>query len=243
MAKQLKSAIIYRGSSLSDDKPIFVVATSGSKNDKTGNMLQTWILRADVEPHIAVKNDDDYTICGTCPHKGGRGCYVTVFQAPLSVFRAAERGSYPDVSGDDAAIAAIGENRKVRVGAYGDPAAVPFEVWEALLSRAVSNTGYTHQAHNKFFDDRLANICMISAETPKQAQKYHARGWRTFRATSDTSALLPGEEICASDAYGATCEACGKCDGAAKPGKSQVVKIHGAKAKRFAHKNISASSI
>ena len=54
-------------------------------------MIQTWILRSDVNPVEAVNNGDDYSICGDCPHrkndKGERSCYVNVGQAPNAVFK------------------------------------------------------------------------------------------------------------------------------------------------------------
>ena len=50
--KHPNGAIIYRGPSLLDGKPIVVIAVglnSSSKNRKTGNMLQTYILRDDIK--------------------------------------------------------------------------------------------------------------------------------------------------------------------------------------------------
>jgi hypothetical protein len=49
------SSILYEGPSMIDGKPIVVIATVGSANSKTGAMVQTWIMRQDVEPHHALK--------------------------------------------------------------------------------------------------------------------------------------------------------------------------------------------
>ena len=64
--------VLYRGPSKIDGKPIVMIATgfkTGSGNVKTGAMIQTWILREDVEPHTAQKTGDDESICGNCPHR------------------------------------------------------------------------------------------------------------------------------------------------------------------------------
>ena len=43
--KKPKGYIIYEGASLIDGKPIVEIAILSSKNVKTGNMIQTYILR------------------------------------------------------------------------------------------------------------------------------------------------------------------------------------------------------
>ena len=49
------SAIIYEGPSLIDGGPIVVVAIVSKRNRKTGDMLQTYIQRADVPPVEAAR--------------------------------------------------------------------------------------------------------------------------------------------------------------------------------------------
>src|SRR5262245_54787722 len=102
--------VLYTGPSAYDGAPIVVIATrfaGASSNVKTGALVQTWILRADTEPHAALREGTDTTVCGTCPHRsvasGGAGsCYVRVFQAPLGVYRGWRRGIYPDASTPEA---------------------------------------------------------------------------------------------------------------------------------------------
>jgi hypothetical protein len=53
--------IVYRGPSAIDGREIVVILTGlqtrrGSKNAKTGELIQSWILRADVEPHTRGEN-------------------------------------------------------------------------------------------------------------------------------------------------------------------------------------------
>jgi len=94
----MKSGIIYNGPSQIDGKPIVVIATYSNRNRKTGAVVQTYILRSDINPLEASKNGEDYSICGSCPMRGevtkdpkrkiakGRRCYVNLGQGVLIVF-------------------------------------------------------------------------------------------------------------------------------------------------------------
>ena len=85
-----KGYVLQRGKSPIDGKPFVVIATMESKNTKTGNMIQVWILREDINPVEAIATGDDYTVCGDCPHRkqadGSRSCYVNVGQAPRQIY-------------------------------------------------------------------------------------------------------------------------------------------------------------
>jgi hypothetical protein len=240
-----KGFVFYRGPSVLDGAPIMAVATLESSNAKTGpkgrgNMVQTWILRADVDPVSASKSGDDASICGACPHRHhlGGACYVNIGQAPGAVYRAAHRGSYKELdiagSDSDALIAShLLWGRAVRLGAYGDPAAIPFDVWAQLLDGVEKWTGYTHQARHPRFDARLFRYCMASADTPKQAEKLNQRGARTFRVKPHAAPMLRGELECLSDTKGAKCIDCGLCDGANRDAPSIVINVHGSRSGRF----------
>ena len=70
--------------------------------------------------------------------------------------------------------------RKIRLGAYGDPAAAPKVLWEAVVSQAESFTGYTHQW--RLVD--LQDLCMASCETASERALAKDRGYRTYRITT-----------------------------------------------------------
>src|SRR5262249_31101426 len=53
--------------------------------------------------------------------------------------------------------------RLIRLGSYGDPAAVPLPVWEAVCEVSAGWTGYTHQFRT--CDVGYARYCMPSRET------------------------------------------------------------------------------
>lgn len=228
------SVILWEGPSKIDGEPIVVIATRGSKNSKTGDMVQTWILRADVEPHEAIKSGADASICGACPHRGdgngkGRTCYVLVHNAPLSIYRAYKRGSYTKLEALE--VAQYGEGLAVRLGAYGDPLAVPLEVWESLTSKASKVTGYSHLWDTAGIDTvRAAGLVMASADSLDDAARAVAKGFRYFRTRDLGEAVAVTEIDCpASDTL--TCADCGLCSGTKRANARSVsIELHGGSA-------------
>lgn len=229
--------ILFEGPSAIDGQPIVVIATgfaSSSANAKTGDMIQTWILRSDIAPHHAVKSGDDASICGDCPHRpalrdaitaSGEAfvpCYVKTFQAPLSVFNGYKRGIYPKASLMD--IARLCEGRMVRLGSYGDPYAAPMAVWKAATSLAAGWTGYTHQWRKAGTD--WARLVMASADSLADMVEAHKRGFRTFRVTAKPFENVKGREtVCpASKERGAVtnCATCRACMGTASKARVSV---------------------
>ena len=64
--------IAYEGPSQIDGRPIVVIVNklAGSANAKTGaDLVQTFIIRADVAPTDALKTGADVSICGQCVHR------------------------------------------------------------------------------------------------------------------------------------------------------------------------------
>jgi len=247
MPKIPQSSVIYRGPSLIDGAPIVALAIISNRNTKTGPMLQTYILRADIDPREASKTGADRSICGDCPHRGratenpaakqaeGRSCYVLLGQGPLIAYRSFMRGLYPDLT-KRAEIAALGAGRMVRIGTYGDPAAVPSHIWETLLSRAAGHTAYSHQAGvaGAAFD---AARMMQSVETEAEARAAWAEGRRTFRVVRWVGDIVKGQEtLCPASKEGGrrtTCYECGLCAGSALKAKSIAIPAHGAGSANF----------
>jgi len=242
--KQVRAGILYRGPSRIDGAPIVVIGVwpaSGVTNRKTGRMVQTFILRADMSPVAAIRAAADRSICGDCRHRsvdGGfsdRSCYVNVGQAPTSVYRAFVRGSYPMLSAAD--IRELGRGRMVRLGTYGDPAAAPAEVWRDLVSGAIGHTGYSHQWRAEFAQD-LRALCMASVDNASELEQARAAGWRTFRVRTESETLAPLEFACPASAEAGKkvlCIQCKACDGTESNRKgSPAIIAHGAFARRFA---------
>jgi hypothetical protein len=177
-----------------------------SANVKTGNMVQLFILPHKTAPHKAVKSGADAAICGTCPQRPilGGGCYVAVFQGPLSTWKATRKLKAAPLSETVARLAERASKQErgpvLRLGAYGDVAALPVDVVRALVA-AVSGrvTGYTHgwTALGLAGVEHLRESCMLSVESEEMARQAHAAGWRTFRGgpqkTRTCRARLPAQ--------------------------------------------------
>jgi hypothetical protein len=252
-AKQPSGYVLYEGASLLDGAPIVVIATMESTNGKTGNMVQTWIMLRDHDPITGNRTGADRAICGNCPSMGtprpdaetglaaDRSCYVDLGRAPMGIWGAYQRGIYPRVSGH-AEIARVGRGRAVRIGAYGDGAAVPSYIWESLCSDCDGFTAYSHQsefAGAAFIADRM----MVSADSLATAEQAWARGYRSFRVVPPAPKGIdehawalqhakPGSEIPCPNLRGVQCVKCQLCSGAVPYAKVQpksiVIPAHGA---------------
>lgn len=229
--------IIYEGPSLIDGKPIVVIAQSSSKNVKTGSMMQTWIIRSDVDPITASRKGEDVSICGDCVHRGtpdttkekgwakDRTCYVNLMHAPLGVYKAYKKGNYKKLEGHKE-ISDLGFGMSIRVGSYGDPVAVPQYIWDSLLERCETWTGYTHGETNI-----APHMFMTSVETLSDAQKAWNNGERTFRVIPSAEHIEASKEfLCpASEEMGKrlTCIECKMCRGTDSKAKSVAIVAHG----------------
>lgn len=219
--------VLWAGPSRIDGAPIVAIATGlrgrASANAKTGAMVQTWILRADRDPLAALRTGADVSICGGCVHRpqahdgatwSGRSCYVNVAQAPLNIWRTWQRGRYPEAWTRETF-----RGRVVRLGAYGDPAAIPADVWREVLALADGWTGYTHQSANPKLRDVL-EWCQVSADSLGDAVAARDAGCGSFRVLAEGEAPAPFEMLCpASEEAGrvtdcATCQACNGFNGA-----------------------------
>lgn len=230
--KKPNGIVLYKGASLLTGDPIVVIATGlsqNSSNRKTGGMIQTYIIRSDVDPISAIKSGADRAICFDCPHRGdgtgkGRTCYVNLGQGPLAVYRAFRAGKYPMASRDNRDLL---NGQSIRFGTYGDPAACPASVWHDLARRAKRWTGYTHQWRRR--GRHLKQYCMASCDTDRDLLQARAAGWRTFRVSPSNNPGA-GEILCpASKEAGnkTQCARCGLCAGASKLAASIMIPMHG----------------
>lgn len=223
--------VLYEGPSRLDGEPIVVIATLESRNRKTGSMVQTWILRSDLDPIAASISGRDASVCGGCPHRHSLegACYVRLNQAPLAVYKAYHRGAY--ARGIN--LRPLLQGRAIRFGAYGDPAAAPTSLWRTLRRLATLTTGYTHQLGHPRFDPALLDLCMVSVDTPKQATRAAEMGLRTFRVKTQEAPRLDGEVSCLAESGNQQCITCGLCSGARGEGPSVVINVHGTAARRY----------
>jgi hypothetical protein len=173
--------VLWQGNSPATGDPIVAILTLRTSNRKTGKMAQLWILRSDIAPTLAIATGSDDAICGSCPLRGdgegkARACYVVVSQAPMSVFKAYKRGRYPIATPVD--IARTLRNRKVRLGAYGDPAMLPIDLVRTITSASIGSVGYTHQWRT--INPEWSRYVMASADSVADRRAARALGYRSF---------------------------------------------------------------
>ena len=230
--------IAYEGPSLIDGAPIVVIVNKidGSKNAKTGAIVQSFIIRSDINPVEALQTGADESICGQCEHRpilarqsGAAPCYVQVAKSVLSVYNAYKRGRY--VKADAATIAAALAEKIVRIGTYGDGAAAPVQMWNQITRYAAGRRGYTHQWDSVGFDvDAWAPLVMASADTIDQAAKANLLGMRVFRVSNGID-VQPGEAMCPASAEAgrkSTCAKCTLCSGTSIKARDIVIADHAA---------------
>ena len=235
--KNFLGYIAYEGPSEIDGAPIVVIVNridQDSENEKTGALVQTFIIRSDVAPTDALKTGQDESICGDCIHRpklasetGEAPCYVNVGRSVLSVFNAYKRGRY--TYADNATIARALARKVVRLGTYGDPAAAPVQVWERITRYAAGRRGYTHQWNRPGFDAAAwARLVMASADSIDEAAHANLLGMRVFRVSIGVD-KQPGETICPASAEGgkkSTCAKCTLCAGTSIQARDVVIADH-----------------
>jgi hypothetical protein len=242
MGAQAGGLVIYRGPSMIDGTPIRAIITGRSGNRKTGNMCQLTILVDNGKtPVQAAKDGDDAAICGSCAYRGTlnpetgewghRGCYVVLAQGPSSIHRKDERAGYGLLT-TALQIEEFLAGRKVRLGMYANPSALPYDVVEPLARAAEGWTGY--DSEHKTCDPRFAGMLMASVQSTQAADEAEARGWRYFRsAPADSFEVRPNEVLCPAVSTGGRvqCIDCLLCDGtrfgARAEVKNVVLPIHG----------------
>lgn len=232
--------VIYKGPSAFDGAEIVVIATGmnvKSANEKTGDMVQTWIIKADEFPMAAKVNGNDLSVCGDCKHRrtdGLESCYVNLGQGPRSIYNAYIHGRYD--TAEIEYLADIFANFKVRLGSYGDPMAVPFKIWDAVLTNAKMHTGYTHQWAKDTGANDWSKIVMASVDSVEEQELAEQFGYRTFRVRTNREELMEGEIACpASKEAGKVteCAKCGLCAGMMVKAKNIAIMAHGILAAKF----------
>ena len=227
--------IVYTGPSELDGAPIVVILTRRSRNRKTGNQIQSWILKADADPVEAAKTGTDSTICGNCPHRpilaretGEPPCYVNIGRAPRAIWLAYRRGSYRRAASIDEVRAFIAGGA-LRIGAYGDPFAAPVGLWRALVALSRGHTGYSHQwLHPRFDPGQWAPLVMASVDSQREADIARAMGMRTFRVSVGVDHMA-GEISCPASAeagHRTQCANCLLCGGTTKAARNIVIADH-----------------
>ncbi len=237
-----QGVVLWEGKSRLNGDPTVAIATGlkhPSGNAKTGEMVQTWILRQDISPSEAIKTGGDAGICGNCIHRAVEGqgsCYVNVGWGPTRIWKAYNDGVYPPVTPE---LRNYIRELHVRYGSYGEPAAVPAKTWRAIMpENPKDSTGYTHQWHLRLASE-YKDFLMASVESQAESEEAEAKGWRTFLVVPRNRPSIPqGFKWCPKDELNPgkkiPCESCGACNGT-RGGQSSNIAVyaHGTSAKLF----------
>ena len=218
----------------SSSRPGFGAA---AKTRRPGDMIQTWILRQDVNPFAAIHSwPGRFRLRGlsTAGHPGqgaqtrtvnrGRACYVSMSSsAAWRCGGSIGAGHY--VPFDRRRHLALFRGRMLRIGSYGDPCASPTRLG-ALVRIAAGRTGYTHQWRDRRFWPLSA---LLNGQCGKLGASTRRTGARLAHVPHGAEGTLPerGEFSCPASAesgHRLTCDRCGACNGAnGRPGRASVV--------------------
>tara|TARA_R110000787_G_scaffold66678_1_gene149584 strand:- start:2729 stop:3523 length:795 start_codon:yes stop_codon:yes gene_type:complete len=230
--KRPSTIAFWKGEGL-DGAPIVAILTGlvlKSGNGKTGEMAQSYIVRQDMSPMDASRLGLDVSVCGTCDLRknlvakilaetGERKakCYVNIgWLTKMWTGWYTGRVVWMDPVEVGKLLAYL--SLALRQGAYGDPAAVPLNVWDAMDT--VKGTSYSHQW--KSID--IKKYAMASVKNLREAKEAQAKGWRTYRVDVEQVGPQAGEIMCPAESKGVTCAACGLCNGTrGKSAKSIVI--------------------
>lgn len=198
-----------------------------SANPKTGPMAQSSIVVAGKHPLDVIGTPLERAICGGCKLGGcqGRKCYV-YSRMLLHLAR-----KFPKVS--------LGKAQELmqwikglRIGEYGDPAALPFKVWKQMLKDVRFFTGYTHAWQT--CDPQFKRIVMASVDSLEERAAAKRRHWRTYRIrASADEPLQKGEIVCPYERKGLLCLECKLCCGTSRSAPDVVITAHGPRANAF----------
>lgn len=235
--------VLWRGASYLTGQPVVAIATLKTTNRKTGDMVQVWILPDETaNPLEVLQQGRNGGACGDCPLQGtpvadakgriklvNRVCYVNVGQAPHAIHKAYQAGKYAEY--DPATHDDMLRGSAIRLGAYGDPMAMPISLCEHLVSLSRKHTGYTHQLFRLGLDPqvaaRFARILMVSAHNKAIDAEAKRRGWRRFTVVESHEQAPQGSLECPAYSHNLTCEQCGLCNGSKGGGRSIYALAHG----------------
>ena len=240
-AKNKNSAIFFIGESLIDVMPVIGIATglkNSSINTKTGPMIQIYILRADTPPKEAADMGLDVSVCGDCQlrpiiaaefGKNAPVCYVDKIRGPNAVWHSWNNGNIAFINPAELADIIDDTGAAIRYGAYGDPAAIPNNIWYTLSkNNSIAATGYTHQWETR---PDLAPLFMASIDpvtypaTAKARASAAARGFKTYRVITDLTASRKNEILCPEKSGRTNCANCLLCSGARKSKDIAITEI------------------
>lgn len=244
-----RSVIVWCGSSNFNHAPIELVLshlTFEPSNAKIGDMVQAWIIAADEHPQETIKEGREtgnHSVCGNCEHYKSKACYVNTKYIG-SIYRGQKATLDMNNAEDLDLLRELLAGFILRMGAWGDPMAVPAWLWLHLAQMAKGHTGYTHAwsmilrdrakwAHS-YSDYRF--VLMASTDSAQETAAAQELGWRTFEVVpQEAQEESHKSRICPNFSVDLSCAKCRLCDGLSRGAKRPSIWIpsHGMKAHLF----------
>lgn len=210
--------ILWQGPSRLNGEEVVLIATSPSVNDKTGDMVQYWIVPACNHP---VENDE--AVCSGCWFREQNICYVVTGHSVNNIWNKYHKGGYLE---QEPELFRKLHAKPDRFGAWGDPSAVPARVWKQL-ARDELFTGYTQHWQKPQFQD-MKHLCMASCHTKAQVTKAKELGWTPYYAYEPGGEYEGAIECPYYENKTTQCRECLLCN----PAKGKIIQapMHGSKA-------------
>lgn len=212
-----------------------VILAKLKANKKTGRMIQLAFL----DPTIKQRKIDSSQHNGQgCDNRctAFNGCYVQSFVFHIGSIASAlddyNAGLMPAMAFDDFLDIVQASETSVRLGEFGDPASVSFNVIDRIVqaSQAAGHTGYSH--HWRTCDQRLKRHVMASVENESDYQLAKAMGWNCFYVGG--TATKGQSLLCLNSSHGKSCADCLLCSGDSKR-LDIVIDAHGRNARKLVH--------
>jgi len=244
----VKKFVLYKGPSMLSKGRDIVAILRTAGNTKTGKKEAwgLWIIPLDIGKSMFNKDvppGSHMSVCGSCPLGGSytlggditRLCYVNaqgVNALARSYFKSNVNGGFYEAAKE------LERNPPniVRVGSWGDGAALPTRVlkklFKLLKKHKVGHTAYTHQWR---VDARkvIRQNFMASVHNQEEREQANSKGFRVFGVGEfDGATLCPASEEAGKRS---TCAQCKLCDGGTVADSRRDIYIppHGIAKKRF----------
>ena len=221
--------VLWSGLSLLDGRTLIDCIMTGLKaksgNVKTGAMLQTQVIRHDMDPRNAIALGLDAPICGDCKHRphcedceafgpfykgarcehcGGkmvRPCYVKIQHAPTTTYKVRHGVKGPWARNPWYPLATPADLEYLRtrepVTRFGSYGDPAAVPTRVWAALASVSKRWTGYTHAwRTCDPDLARYCMASVDTEAEYAEARAAGWRTFRVRTAAQPVLPREVVC-----------------------------------------------
>lgn len=206
-------SVIEIPSAIRPDRNVVIVAKYNANNKKTGLMVQISILDTSLNLRKIDGSEENGQGCSRPQCSAFDGCYVRSFFAHvgsidknLNDYRA---GTLPKMNW--VSFMALINGLDVRLGEFGDPAAMGLRYVEEIARRARKHTGYTHRW--KSCDQDLRFFLMASVENQPDYDLARKMGWKCFYVGGNP---VKGDVMqCPNEGpSGLLCNQCGLCKGA-----------------------------